>query len=34
MTNMRRAFGKTLTEIAKKDKDVVVIVADISGFGD
>lgn len=30
MTNMRRAFGKILTEIAKNDKDVVVIVADIS----
>jgi transketolase len=30
MKNMRQTFGKTLTEIAKKDKNVVVIVADIS----
>jgi transketolase len=30
MINMRQTFGRTLTEIAKEDKNVVVIVADIS----
>lgn len=30
MTNMRETFGKTLTEIAENDKNLVVIVADIS----
>jgi len=30
MRNMRQTFGSTLTEIAKKDENVVVIVADIS----
>ena len=30
MINMRQTFARTLTEIAKEDKNVVVIVADIS----